>query len=107
VVVPPTIEEETMKLYPIKLKPLVGRDGKPLVNPAVIEHEHERRLGIENRVADHITAFSGSMRFVYIHVVWFGLWKGWASRATLCVTKTRIRLFSHPSRSQFEFAATW
>jgi uncharacterized membrane protein len=65
-----------MKLYPIKLKPLAGRDGKPLVNPAVIEHERERRQRIENRIADRITAFSGSMRFVYIHVVWFGLWIG-------------------------------
>jgi uncharacterized membrane protein len=65
-----------MKLYAMKLKPLIDSDGKPLVNPAVIAHEHERRLRIENRVADHITAFSGSMRFVYIHVVWFGLWIG-------------------------------
>src|SRR5215470_16827174 len=65
-----------MKLHPIKLKPLVGRDGKPLVNPAVIEHERERRQRFENRFADRITAFSGSMLFVYIHVVWFGLWIG-------------------------------
>ncbi len=65
-----------MKLHPIKLEPLAGRDGKPLVNPAVIDHEHERRLRIENRIADHITSFSGSMRFVYLHVAWFGLWIG-------------------------------
>jgi hypothetical protein len=71
-----------MKLHAIKLKPLVGRDGKPLVNPAVIEHEHERRLRIENRIADHITAFSGSMRFIYLHVAWFGSGSGSASRAT-------------------------
>ena len=65
-----------MNLHAIKLKPLVGRDGKPLVNPAVIDHERERRRSIENRIADHITSFSGSMRFVYIHIVWFGLWIG-------------------------------
>jgi uncharacterized membrane protein len=29
---------------------------------------------IEERVADGITAFAGSMRFVYLHVAWFGLW---------------------------------
>ena len=55
---------------------LVGRDGKPLINPAVIEHERERGQSVENRIADRITAFSGSMRFVYLHVLWFGLWIG-------------------------------
>jgi uncharacterized membrane protein len=56
-----------MKLRMIKPKPL---------NPAVIEHERERRQRFENRLADRITLFSGSMLFVYIHVVWFGLWIG-------------------------------
>jgi len=42
----------------------------------VIEHERERRQSLENRAADRITAFSGSMRFVYIHVAWFSLWIG-------------------------------
>jgi uncharacterized membrane protein len=28
----------------------------------------------ENRSADRITAFAGSMTFVYIHVVWFAAW---------------------------------
>ncbi len=60
----------------LNLRPITGRDGKPLINPAVIAHERERRQKAENRVADRITAFSGSMLFVYIHVVWFGLWIG-------------------------------
>src|SRR5262249_32749919 len=35
----------------------------------------ERRAeNAQNRVADRITAFSGSMLFVYIHILWFGLW---------------------------------
>jgi uncharacterized membrane protein len=38
------------------------------------EHESERRRERENRVADEITNFSGSMRFVYLHIVWFTLW---------------------------------
>jgi uncharacterized membrane protein len=29
---------------------------------------------VENRVADRITAFSGSMRFVYLHIIWFTCW---------------------------------
>ena len=28
----------------------------------------------QGRIADTITTFSGSMAFVYIHAVWFGLW---------------------------------
>jgi uncharacterized membrane protein len=29
---------------------------------------------VQNRVADTITGFAGSMPFVYFHVVWFVLW---------------------------------
>src|SRR5712692_4538350 len=28
----------------------------------------------QDRVADRITAFAGSLSFVYIHSVWFGVW---------------------------------
>ena len=47
-----------------------------LVNPAVVEHVRERHQSVENRIADHITDFSGSMRFVYLHALWFGCWIG-------------------------------
>jgi uncharacterized membrane protein len=40
--------------------------------------EMQRKLtearSVGGRVADAITDFTGSMAFVYIHVVWFGLW---------------------------------
>jgi uncharacterized membrane protein len=29
---------------------------------------------VQDRFADLITAFSGSMAFVYLHAIWFGLW---------------------------------
>jgi uncharacterized membrane protein len=29
---------------------------------------------VQNRIADRITAFAGSMTFVYIHIAWFGSW---------------------------------
>jgi uncharacterized membrane protein len=51
-----------------------GRVQHVVVNPALIEHARERRERFENRVADRITAFSGSMRFVYLHIVWFTAW---------------------------------
>jgi uncharacterized membrane protein len=47
-----------------------------LANPALVEHARERSKSLENRFADRITAFSGSMRFVYLHALWFGLWIG-------------------------------
>ena len=46
------------------------------INPALIEHERERRQSIDNRIADRITTFSGSMRFVWLHVIWFASWIG-------------------------------
>lgn len=46
------------------------------VNPALLQHAQERRQSWENRVADQITRFAGSMTFVYIHLVWFAAWIG-------------------------------
>jgi uncharacterized membrane protein len=46
------------------------------INPAVLEHERERAKARQNRAADAITAFSGSMLFVYVHVIWFSCWIG-------------------------------
>ena len=45
-------------------------------NPVLLEHAKERAESAQNRVADLITAFAGSMLFVYIHIVWFSLWIG-------------------------------
>jgi uncharacterized membrane protein len=45
-------------------------------NPALLEHAEQRAESVQNRIADQITAFAGSMWFVYIHIVWFGSWIG-------------------------------
>jgi len=45
-------------------------------NPALAEHARERAQSVQNRIADKITKFSGSMLFVYLHALWFGLWIG-------------------------------
>src|SRR2546421_12384672 len=45
-------------------------------NPALLEHARKRAESVQNRIADRITAFAGSMAFVYIHVVWFACWIG-------------------------------
>lgn len=46
------------------------------VNPALVQQAEQRRRSWENRVADQITQFAGSMRFVYLHLIWFGSWIG-------------------------------
>jgi uncharacterized membrane protein len=45
-------------------------------HPALQRLKEERRHSLQARVADAITAFAGSMPFVYVHVVWFALWIG-------------------------------
>jgi len=45
-------------------------------NPALLAHARARAASVQNRIADQITAFAGSMLFVYLHVVWFGCWIG-------------------------------
>ena len=39
----------------------------PPVNPVLLKHAERRAEYTQNRVADRITAFSGSMAFVYLH----------------------------------------
>ena len=46
------------------------------VNPALVKHAEQRAGYIQNRIADVITGFAGSMAFVYIHILWFGCWIG-------------------------------
>ena len=47
-------------------------------NPALVEHTRQRAESVQNRIADQVTAFAGSMRFVYIHILWFGCWIGFS-----------------------------
>jgi len=46
------------------------------IDPALLAHERARADATQNRIADVITAFSGSMLFVYLHVAWFACWIG-------------------------------
>lgn len=34
----------------------------------------QRVLDVQDRVADKITSFAGSLNFVYLHGVWFAIW---------------------------------
>ena len=46
------------------------------LNPALIKHKQERARDAQNRIADAITRFAGSMTFVYVHIIWFAVWIG-------------------------------
>ncbi len=43
-------------------------------HPVVLSMEARRAAAVQLRIADAITAFAGSMPFVYIHVVAFAVW---------------------------------
>ena len=45
-------------------------------NPALARAARERADSVQNRIADKITDFAGSMMFVYLHILWFGTWIG-------------------------------
>lgn len=53
-------------------------DGR--LHPVMVDRVGDERRIVravkqaQDRVADRVTAFAGSMAFVYIHGLWFGLW---------------------------------
>jgi uncharacterized membrane protein len=73
---------ETSELTCAACRAIDRADGIEDGNLFKIEHYHARSeraslravLRVQDRVADTITAFAGSLRFVYIHAVWFGVW---------------------------------
>lgn len=42
-------------------------------NPALMKHAEERAQSVQNRIADRITAYAGSMNFVYLHIALFAV----------------------------------
>ena len=50
------------------------------INPALVKHAEERARNLQDRIADAITRFAGSMQFVYLHIIWFAVWIISASR---------------------------
>jgi hypothetical protein len=43
-------------------------------HPALVAHAQQRAENIQNRIADRITAYAGSMHFVYLHIALFAVW---------------------------------
>jgi uncharacterized membrane protein len=51
-----------------------GRRKTTWTHPVLVQHEEERSRNRQDRIADAITSFAGSMPFVYLHIIWFSLW---------------------------------
>jgi uncharacterized membrane protein len=43
-------------------------------HPAVLAEQAQRTQDVQLRIADWITAFAGSMKFVYLHIAGFTIW---------------------------------
>jgi uncharacterized membrane protein len=57
-----------------KEEPVVVAAPKKPIHPALLELGDERARSVQNRVADSITRFAGSMSFAYLHIAWFAIW---------------------------------
>ena len=68
--------KETQTKQPGARHVLGARRFDPSVphHPAVLAHWQERADDAQLRIADKITAFAGSMKFVYLHAGLFALW---------------------------------
>jgi uncharacterized membrane protein len=53
---------------------MAPRRETPWTHPVLTRSAEERATKLQNRIADAITRFAGSMPFVYLHVVWFAIW---------------------------------
>lgn len=53
---------------------LAGVVGKNISEIVRMRVDEERSKGFQERLADILTLFSGSMVFVYVHAIWFGVW---------------------------------
>ena len=63
------LRPEVSRLLPRRLL-----NGTDMHHPAVIDEARKRNASFQLRVADQITAFAGSMSFVFIHAALFAVW---------------------------------
>jgi uncharacterized membrane protein len=77
--------------------PAASNSKSKVHHPVVTAQRRQRAEDLQLRVADRITAFAGSMNFVYIHAVAFALWMIFLEadpwpKLTLCVSLEAIFL---------------
>ncbi len=64
-----SVRTEVSRLVPRRLL-----KGTEIHHPVVIDEARKRNASFQLRVADQITAFAGSMSFVFIHAALFAVW---------------------------------
>jgi uncharacterized membrane protein len=57
----------------VTIEPITQPD-KTGRHPIVVAEEEQRAADLQLRIADWITAFAGSMKFVYLHIALFAMW---------------------------------
>jgi uncharacterized membrane protein len=61
-------------------------------------NQEEKTKGVQDRIADAISRFAGSMTFVYIHLIGFGVWiiinLGWTPLPTFDPTFVVLAMFA-------------
>jgi len=72
-------------------------NASPQRHPVVASELERRQQDLQLRIADAITAFAGSMQFVYLHALFFAVWMIWFEKSpwptlTLCVSLEAIFL---------------
>ncbi|MFF1634790.1 DUF1003 domain-containing protein [Leifsonia sp. NPDC058248] len=53
---------------------LLASGQREKLHPTVLAEAEHRASSVQLRIADAITAFAGSMNFVYLHIVLFAVW---------------------------------
>jgi uncharacterized membrane protein len=57
-----------------KKRGLTGVVARNIRKMIAFRMKEERKRSLQDKIADFITAFSGNMAFVYLHVLWFSVW---------------------------------
>ena len=68
------VPRETLLAYRREDAPMPKIETPRVHHPAVSEQAQKRAADFQLRIADQITAFAGSMKFVYIHATLFATW---------------------------------
>src|SRR5215470_5537678 len=53
---------------------MLGVIERNIMTMVDLRREEEKDKSVQDKAADGLTAFSGSMIFVYLHIIWFGMW---------------------------------
>lgn len=65
------VQPETVQADAPLLAVVIERNIRTIID---LRRKAARQRKLQDRVSDAITSFSGRMVFIYVHLLWFGLW---------------------------------